>query len=212
VSPMIDYLRVVGSAPPEPATELVSLVDVLIGRYVGYLVTERGLARVTVTHYTRTARSFLCCCGMEDGVGFDLGGLSAGDVTGYVLARCQRGPVAYTKGISSPLRGLLGFLFVEGLTGRDLSGAVPSAPDRRLNSLPKVVDPADVVRLLDSCDREPLRPRPCSQCCGSFPTLSPPPTWRHGPTSPPPRLPRHGAASRSYAAEPPRRIEPTCPA
>lgn len=155
VSPMIDYLRVVGSVPPEPAAELVSSLDVLINRYASYLVTERGLARKTVTHYTRTARSFLDCCGgMEDGVGFDLDGLSAGQVTSYVLARCQRGPVTYTKGMSSPLRGLLRFLFVEGLTGRDLSGAVPSAPNQRLNSLPKAIDAADVARLLDSCDRE----------------------------------------------------------
>jgi len=159
VSSIIDYLRVVGSAPPEPAAELVSSLDVLIGRYAGYLVTERGLARATVVDYTRTARSFLGCCGMDDSDGFDLGALSAGDVTSYVLGRCQRGPVAYTKAMSSPLRSLLGFLFVEGLTERDLSGAVLSGPDRRLNSLPKAVDAADVARLLDSCDRETVAGR-----------------------------------------------------
>lgn len=159
VSPMIDYLRAVGSAPPEAAAELVSSVDVLIERYVGYLETERGLARSTVVDYTRTARSFLGSCGVRSGDGLDLGGLSAGDVTGYVLARCQRGSVASTKTMSSPLRCLLRFLFVEGLTERDLSGAVPSAPDRRLNSLPKAVDADDVARLLDSCDRETVAGR-----------------------------------------------------
>lgn len=102
VSPMIDYLRAVGSAPPEAAAELVSSVDVLIERYVGYLETERGLARSTVVDYTRTARSFLGSCSVRSGDGFDLGGLSAGDVTGYVLARCQRGSVASTKTMSSP--------------------------------------------------------------------------------------------------------------
>ena len=152
VSPMIDYLRAVGAAPGDVVAEVVSPVDVLIERYVGYMVTERGLARSTVVGYTRTARSFLGCCPVMDGDGFDLGGLLAGDVTGYVLARCQGGPVAYTKTMSSPLRCLLRFLFVEGLTERDLSGAVPSAPDRRLNSLPKAVDAADVARLLESCD------------------------------------------------------------
>jgi integrase/recombinase XerD len=85
------------------------------------------------------------------GDAFDRGGLSAGDVTGYVLAECQRGPISYTKVMSSPLRGLLRFLFVEGLVERDLSGAMPSAPDRPSNSLPKAVSAADVARLLASC-------------------------------------------------------------
>lgn len=159
VSPMIDYLRVVGVAPPELAAELVSSLDVVIDRYAGYLVTERGLAPATVVRYTGTARSFLGCCGMDDNDRFDLGGLSASDVTGYVLARCQRGPVASTRAMSSPLRCLLRFIFVEGLAERDLSGAVPSAPDQRLNSLPKAVDAADVARLLDSCDRETVAGR-----------------------------------------------------
>lgn len=159
VSPMINYLRAVGSAPPEVQAELVSSVDVLIKRYVGYLESERGLAQSTVVGYTRAARSFLGSSAVMSADGFDLGGLSAGDVTGYVLARCQRGPVASTKTMSSPLRCLLRFLFVEGLTQRDLSAAVPSAPDRRLNSLPKALDAAAVARLLDSCDRETVAGR-----------------------------------------------------
>lgn len=150
VAPMIDYLRRVGSAPPAVAAEPVTPADVLIVRYVGYLVSERGLASSTVGAYTRTARSFLGCCA---GDGFDLGGLSAGDVTGYVLAECQRDPISYTKGTSSPLRSLLRFLFVEGLAQRDLAHAVPSAPDRRLNSLPKAISAVEVARLLSSCDR-----------------------------------------------------------
>ena len=156
VSPMIDYLRAVGSAPPAVTAEPVTSAEVLIERYVGYLVTERGLASSTVVDYTRTARSFLGCH-TEDG--FDLGGLLAGDVTSFVLAGCQRDPIAYTKAQSSPLRCLLRFLFVEGLTQRDLAGAVPSAPDRRLNSLPKAISAVDVARLLASCDRETVAGR-----------------------------------------------------
>lgn len=157
VSPMIDYLRAVGSAPPAVGTEPVTSAEVLIQRYVRYLVSERGLVSSTVVGYTRTARSFLGCRLVGDA--FDLGGLSAGDVTGYVLAGCQRGPIAYTKGMSSPLRCLLRFLFVEGLIERDLSGAVPSAPDRRLNSLPKAISAVDVARLLASCDRDTVAGR-----------------------------------------------------
>ena len=88
-------------------TEPVTSAEVLIQRYVRYLVSERGLVSSTVVGYTRTARSFLGCRLVGDA--FDLGGLSAGDVTGYVLAGCQRGPIAYTKGMSSPLRCLCGF-------------------------------------------------------------------------------------------------------
>ena len=157
VSPMIDYLRAVGSAPSAVAAEPVTSAEMLIERYAGFLVTERGLASSTVVDYTRTARSFLGS--RREGAAFDLGGLSAGDVTSYVLAGCQRGPIAYTKGMSSPLRCLLRFLFVEGLVERDLSGAVPSAPDRRLSSLPKGMSAADVARLLASCDRDTVTGR-----------------------------------------------------
>ena len=157
VSPMIDYLRAIGSAPSAVVAEPVTSAEMLIERYAGYLVTERGLASSTMVHYTRTARSFLGS--RREGAAFDLGGLSAGDVTSYVLAECQRGPIAYTKGMSSPLRCLLRFLFVEGLVERDLSGAVPSAPDRRLNSLPKAISAVDVARLLASCDRDTVTGR-----------------------------------------------------
>lgn len=154
MSPMIDYLRSVGAAPAVVVVRPTTTADLLIERYVGYLVRERGLASSTVVAYARAARSFFA--GRLVGGSFDLGSLSASDVTSYVLAECQRGATSSTRATTSPLRSLLRFLFVEGLIDRDLIGAVPSGPDRRMTSLPKAIRTSEVARLLSSCDRETM--------------------------------------------------------
>ena len=51
------------------------------------------------------------------------------------------------------LRSLLGFLHVEGAIERPLTAAVPSVAGWRLAGLPKGLEPAQVRRLLASCDR-----------------------------------------------------------
>ena len=59
MSRMIDYLRSVGAAPGVVPVQAITALEILIERYVGYLVRERGLASATVAAYTRAARSFL---------------------------------------------------------------------------------------------------------------------------------------------------------
>ena len=51
------------------------------------------------------------------------------------------------------LRGFVRFLYVSGLTGRDLSAAVPSVPTSRFDGLPKGLDAGTVKSLLATCDR-----------------------------------------------------------
>jgi site-specific recombinase XerD len=53
----------------------------------------------------------------------------------------------------STLRGLLRFLFLEGLTGLDLTAAVPKVASWRCASLPKTLPLEQVARMLASCDR-----------------------------------------------------------
>jgi len=157
MSPMIDYLRSVGAAPVVAPAEATTASEILIERYAGYLVRERGLASTTVVAYRRAAKSFFAS--RDAGDGFDLGSLSASDVTSYVLAKCQRHTTWSVRATTSPLRSLLRFLFVEGLIDHDLVGAVPSGPDRRMNSLPRAVCASEVARLLGSCDRETVAGR-----------------------------------------------------
>jgi integrase len=50
------------------------------------------------------------------------------------------------------LRSLLRFLYLDGQITVPLAGAVPSATSWQLAELPQTVSPADVARLMDSCD------------------------------------------------------------
>jgi integrase/recombinase XerD len=142
---LVDYLRRAGAIPPggpEPDGPL----EMLLGAYRRYLVTERGLATSTVEARMGVARRFLDSRVTAAGLGLET--VTAGDVTGFLLA--QAGAV---KPMTSPLRCLLRFLFLAGLVPGDLAGAVPAAASPRLASLPKAVDSATVAALLTSCDR-----------------------------------------------------------
>lgn len=146
---MVDYLRRAEAIPParqEPGDPL----EMLLGAYRRYLVTERGLAPSTVAARMGVARRFLEPRVTATGV--DLQALAAADVTGFLLAQARQRAAA-VKPMTSPLRCLLRFLFVAGLVRRDLAGAVPAAASPRLAPLPGAVDAATVTALLDSCDR-----------------------------------------------------------
>ena len=150
---LVDYLRRVGLVP-EPERAVVSdPVELLVGRFVEYLVRERGLSdgSHTVWEYKRTARLFLTGRLEPDGGGLDR--VSAGDVTQFVLAECRDRSRRMSVALVSTLRGLLRFLFLEGLAPADLTGAVPKVASWRCASLPKALPADHVARLLASCDR-----------------------------------------------------------
>jgi integrase/recombinase XerD len=150
---LLGYLRRLGvlSEPEVPAVS--DPLDRLLGEFAEYLVRERGLAAgsSTVRDYRRVARRFLSGRVAPDG---GVGLLTAGDVTGFVLAECRRlGSARSGKLIVTALRGLLRFLYLEGSTASDLTGAVPLVAGWRGASLPRALDPECVRRLLASSDR-----------------------------------------------------------
>lgn len=149
---LLTYLQGLGLVPEPQALALTNRIDRLVTEFGEYLVRERGLAAAsgTVQDYGRVARHFLSGHIDPDGV---LERLTARDVTSFVLAQCRRLTGARSqKLIVTALRQLLRFLFLEGLTAGDLTGAVPRVPGWRGTSLPKAVDPECVGRLLASCD------------------------------------------------------------
>ena len=150
---LVDYLCRLGLVPVPVALVVTDPVELVVGEFVEYLVRERGLTdgSHTVWEYRRTARLFLAGRVDPDGGGLD--GLTAGDVTGFVLAECRRRSVRMSRALVTSLRGLLRFLFLEGRTPTDLSGAVPRVAAWRCASLPKALPAELVARLLASCDR-----------------------------------------------------------
>jgi len=150
MAPLLGYLRAIGVAPgslrPQPATPAERVLE----RFGEYLKIERGLADGTVVDYVGAVRPFLDAIGTDEE---DLRRLAAADVTAFVVARCPCQSRGAAKMTVTALRSLLGFLHVEGLIARSLVGAVPSAASWRLSGLPRALEPEQVRRLLDSCDR-----------------------------------------------------------
>ena len=150
---LVAYLTRLGLVPAPALAAVTDPVERLVARLVEYLVRERGLndGSSRVREYRETARLFLA--GRLDRNGDGLDRLATSDVSAFVVAECRdRGP-RMSVGLASALRGLLRFLFAEGLTPIDLTGAVPKVPGWRCASLPRALAAGDVARLLDSCDR-----------------------------------------------------------
>jgi hypothetical protein len=152
---LVDHLRRLGLVGEREPAAVSDPVELLVGGFVEYLVRERGLrdGSHTVWEYRRTARLFLT--GRLDADGGGLDRLTAADVTGFVLAECWRRSRRMSVGLVSTLRGLLRFLFLEGLTQVDLSDVVPKVASWRGASLPKALRP----RMLRDCWRAAIGPR-----------------------------------------------------
>src|SRR4051794_31021567 len=88
-------------------------VDALVAEFRRFLSAERGLAVETVRCYGNHARAFLRW--MPAPVDVALSGLSAGQVTGYVVEYCGAGRNSESaKAMVTALRSLLRFLHVTG--------------------------------------------------------------------------------------------------
>jgi integrase/recombinase XerD len=82
-----------------------------------------------------------------------LGLVRAGDVTSFLTARSRRLAPKTAQRLATALRSLLRFWHLQGLTGEDLSTAVPKIANRRA-ALPRPLEPGRVHVLLASCDRQ----------------------------------------------------------
>jgi integrase/recombinase XerD len=149
--PMLGYLRGLGVVPTPAAVGPATEADELQERYRAYLVHERGLAAATVVSYLHVARLFLSSRAIDGELCLE--GLSAAEVSEFVLAECAPRSVGSAKYVVCGLRSLLRYLHVAGHTRVPLEAAVPKVAGWRLTGLPIVFGRAEVSRLLASCDR-----------------------------------------------------------
>lgn len=152
LSPLLEYLRGVGAAPAEAASEPGTAVEALLARYRGYLVGERGLSAATAALYVHLSRPLLAGR-MVDGE-LDVASLTPADVIGFVRVSCPGRAVGTAKLIVTAVRSLLRFLHVEGVIGSSLASAVPSVAGGTGLGLPRGLDSEAVARLLACCDRD----------------------------------------------------------
>lgn len=150
LGPILDHLRGLGLVPAAEAPVTDGPVGEILNRYRQFLTAERGLVPVTALRYFDCLRPFLDRRLSADGL--DLGGLTAADVTSFVVAWCPCLNGGVAKLTITALRSFLGFLHLDGVTERSLVPAVPTVLRRRLAGLPKGLEPDQVRRLLAACD------------------------------------------------------------
>lgn len=151
--PVLTHLRELGAAPVPPVSSSEGPVEVMLERFYHYLTIERVLTSKTAHAYVHAVRPFLHDRILPDGLDLNFEHLGTADVTGFVVVRCTQQSRGAAKMTVTALRSLLGFLHLEGMLERPLAAAVPSVAGRRLQGLPKGLEPDQVQRLLASCDR-----------------------------------------------------------
>jgi integrase/recombinase XerD len=148
---VLEHLRGVGAVAPKVKIKPRNALERVLARYAEYLKHERALASSTIRQRLYVAARFL----ERRAKRATVRALCVADVRTFLSAMGCTHPRSL-GGVGSDLRSLLRFLFVEGLTPRDLSAAVPSAPSWRGRSLPRGIVSADVRRMLACCDRRTL--------------------------------------------------------
>jgi site-specific recombinase XerD len=147
---LVSYLAPLNVLPVE-VPSAPGAVETLLDRYREYLLGERGLTEGTVRGYVDCVRPFVAT--RLRGEILDLAGITAGDVTGFVLTACPGYSIGWAKLIVCSLRSLLRWLHVSGQVPTSLAAVVPPVAGWRLSNLPKALEPDQLRRLLTSCDR-----------------------------------------------------------
>jgi integrase/recombinase XerD len=149
---LLEYLYELGVVPVavlEPSTG----VEALLLGYRDYLLVERGLVATTAWGYVDMVLPFVEARAATCGGVSDFAGLSAADVSRFVVSACAGRNRGSAKLLVTALRSLLRFLHVTGVIAYSLVAAVPSVASWRLVGLPRGLEVGGVRRLLDSCDR-----------------------------------------------------------
>ena len=133
------------SAQAESPTEL------LMHDFERFLTQERGLSQATLDNYLPVARRFLANTFGAKTVRLDQ--LAARDINGFILRDRSTFSPKRVQLTGSALRSFLGFLYLRGRLTTPLAPSVPTVATWCLSELPQFLEPQQVQRLLQSCDR-----------------------------------------------------------
>ncbi len=107
---------------------------------------QRGTCEGTLYNYS------LPICALIERYGEDPDQLDARRVREFIVEYSQGHSWSATQHCTTALRMLLRFLVAQGRCRAGPLGAVPTMAHWRLSSLPRCLPPADVERLITSCD------------------------------------------------------------
>jgi integrase/recombinase XerD len=158
LAPLFGYLRDQHVLPPEDPP-VPTCRDELLARYRRYLIEDRGLTASTVLRYERFARRFLTERAARTGGASGAEGLCSAEVSAWMLEVGSRLVVESAKREAADLRALLRFLYLDGIAGTDLGGAMPPVAVWRGARLPETISAEDVDAVVSGCDRSTVSGR-----------------------------------------------------
>jgi len=149
---LLAHLRREGTVYPQRTSAVATPIDRITRAYADFLIQERGLRPATLANYVPVARRFLEA---KFGAGkLFWNKLHLKDVTEFVVRRSSTGSPKRAQTDGSALRSFLGFLTKQGEVSASLAASVPTVANWRLAELPQFLQPAEVEKLLRSCDRK----------------------------------------------------------
>ena len=131
-------VRLAKAVAPEPE---------LLKSFCQWMQDQRGSADSTLSNYARPIRELIRL------IGNDPSKLTARFLRQFVMERSQQVGWAAANHCTTGLRMFLRFLIADGQCSAGLLGAIPKLAHWRLSSLPRVLAPADVERIIASCDQ-----------------------------------------------------------
>lgn len=134
---LFDCLQAEGVVPP-PVPPPKTAIDELLGDYHQHLVNDRGVTPLTALRYERMASRFLRRRSPKGASSTGIDGLTAADVTAYLLECRARLTVESAKREAADLRALLRFPYLKGRLDTDLGTAMPPVAAWRNTRLPSV--------------------------------------------------------------------------
>ena len=145
---VLGFLRQQGVVPDAPVVPPTP-VEVLLGEYRRYLVSDRSLAPLTLPSYLASAAWFLAeACGDDPD---RVAGLSAKDVAAFVLSVAEIRSPASVNTVVVGVRSLLRWFYLAAMTATPLAQATPWLARGRLSTLPRPLEAGHAQALLATC-------------------------------------------------------------
>lgn len=150
---LLSFLREVDAISPlepKPPDEL-SASEQILRQFADYLLFSRGLAETTTQRCVSIVRFFLQDRCLSDLESFDT--VNASNVSSFIVEQSRQRGQRYALDSANALRALFRWLKIQGRISNNLEDAVPSVASWRLRSVPTILTPQQVRRILRSCDR-----------------------------------------------------------
>lgn len=150
LSRFLRHLQLKGVAKAERILRPKGARHVLLDEFRQYLRTQRGLSKWTITHYTYEINSFLKRS--ERSGRLLLRQLRPTDIYRHVIDAAHRNGGREARGMVTALRSFFRWLHFRGIVSGALSAAVPTVAEWKLSSVPVVLTPDEITRVLQSCN------------------------------------------------------------